>query len=95
MSARPSEGRPVSWLTAAEVCERAALEPTALLVDIEGAERVWVDHPPRFPVALRAIVLEIHPRHLELLETGAVVRAVLAERFQLIAIEDNVIAFQR
>jgi hypothetical protein len=65
-----------------------------LLVDIEGAERVWVNH---------RLDSRSRPRHRAgnppappgLLETGAVVRAVLAEGFQLLAIEDNVIAFQR
>jgi hypothetical protein len=91
----PAAEPQVPWMTAEELCAQARFEPTGLMVDIEGSERVWATHRPCFPSTLRTIILELHPRLIELHDTGRILRQIMQEGFQLEAMEDNVVAFER
>lgn len=85
----------VRWITAETACTETDLKPTALVVDIEGTEAVWTDHPPRFPESLRTVILETHPTLVGVQIAGRVVQAVVEEGFRVAGMRNNVFAFQR
>lgn len=43
------------------IAREHSIDPDALVMDIEAAERVIVDQPPRYPASLRVIIAELHP----------------------------------
>ena len=85
----------VRWITAEAACSETGLEPTALVVDIEGTEAVWAEHPPHFPASLRRVIMEVHPHLIGVQTAGRVVQAVVNEGFQVVGIRSNVLAFER
>ena len=58
----PTTGESPPWLTALAICQQTELEPTALMVDIEGTEAVWAEYSPNFPDSIRLVIAEFHPR---------------------------------
>lgn len=85
----------VRWITAESACSETGLQPSALVVDVEGTESVWTDHPPNFPESLSTVILEVHPHLIGIKLAGKVVQAVVGEGFQVAGIRNNVFAFQR
>ncbi len=86
---------PVRWITAEQACADTGLEPTALVVDVEGAEAIWAELPPSFPESIRMILVEIHPEIINIEVAGKVVQAVLDEGFRVSGVRGNVFAFER
>lgn len=85
----------IRWITAEVACSETRLEPTALVVDIEGTEAVWTEHSPQFPKSLRTIILEVHPHLIGVKQAGRVVQVVVDEGFHMAGIRNQVFAFQR
>jgi FkbM family methyltransferase len=92
-AASASGGPP--WLTAAKICEQTGLAPTVLVVDIEGSEAVWVEHAPRIPATVRAIIAEFHPRLTGSRIAGQATQAILDEGFCVAGMHQTVLAFTR
>lgn len=97
-TAKPGEtGIDVRWITAEMACFEAGLAPTALVIDIEGTEAVWVEHSPQFPGSVRTIILdlEVDPGLAGARRAAGVVQAVIEEGFRVVGIRSNVYAFER
>jgi len=93
--AGPASGQSAPWLTALAICQQTQLEPSALVVDIEGAEAVWSEFPANLPASVRLIIAEFHPHLIGSRVAGQSVQAVLEEKFIVSALRGNVIAFTR
>lgn len=83
------------WITAEEICFKTGLEPTAMVVDIEGTEAVWAEYSPNCPASLRTIIIEVHPHLIGVQQAGKVIQSVIQEGFRVAGIRNNVFAFQR
>jgi hypothetical protein len=83
------------WLTAGAVCRQQKLAPTALVVDIEGSESVWVEHRPQFPPSLRTIIAEFHPHLIGSRIAGAAIQRLLEEGFAVAGLHSTVLALER
>jgi hypothetical protein len=93
--AGPTSGESPPWLTALAICQQTKLEPTALVVDIEGTERVWAEYPPNLPESIRLVIAEFHPRLIGSTGAGQAVQAILGEGFFVAGLSGAVLAFQR
>lgn len=85
----------VFWQTAAELCASNSLKPSALVVDIEGAEEVWAECAPCFPPTIRTIIIELHPGIVGGRKIAKCVSAVFAEGFELVDLLGDVVVFRR
>jgi len=85
----------VQWRTGKQLCVENDLRPTALVVDIEGAEGVWSTYRPRFPDTIRVIIAEIHPDIIGADCAGASLQSVLDEGFRVAALARGVIGLRR
>jgi FkbM family methyltransferase len=83
------------WLTAGQICDKYRMKPTALMIDVEGSEAVWGTMSPRFPLSVRAIVVEIHPWLIGADRAGLCVQALIEEGFRIVAIYGTVFGFRR
>jgi FkbM family methyltransferase len=96
--ARPAApaGQPAaSWTTAGAICQARALRPSAVVVDVEGAEGVWAELPPRLPESVTTVIAEFHPAILGARGAGAAVQAIIDEGFRIAALRGTVLAFRR
>jgi FkbM family methyltransferase len=93
--AGPAGGEGAPWLTALAICRETKLEPTALVVDIEGSEGVWSEYPPNLPDSIGLVIAEFHPGLLGSTITGQAVQAILEQGFVVAALRQNVLAFKR
>lgn len=91
----PFPGEQNRWLTAEAICAQARLQPTAVVIDIEGAERIWLSHSPRFPVSVRVVIAEFHPHLIGAIDAGRAIQAIAGEGFEIAALCGSVLAFQR
>lgn len=97
-TASPGEGGiDVRWITAERACLESGLEPTAVVIDVEGTEAVWIDHSPQFPRSVRTVILdlEVDPGLAGAKRAAGVVQAVSEEGFRVTGIRANVYAFER
>lgn len=97
-TANPGEGGiEVRWITAETACLESRLEPTAVVVDVEGTEAVWVGHSPQFPGSVRTIILdlEVDPGVAGARRAAGVVQSVIEEGFRVVGIRSNVYAFEK
>jgi FkbM family methyltransferase len=83
------------WRTAAEICESQAMQPGALVVDIEGAEEIWAECSPNFPISLRTIIVEVHPQIVGGAKIANSITALFSEGFQLADYSGDVYVFTR
>lgn len=86
---------PRSWLTAESICKQTGLQPTALMVDIEGSEDVWAERAPRLPMSLRTVITEFHPRLTGTRVAGQAIQSILNEGFRVAGLSETVLAFRR
>ena len=93
--ARAGAGGSVPWRTLRELCEANAFEPDTLVIDVEGGERVWADHPPRFPGSVRRVIVEMHPSLIGPECAAAALGALLADGFRVRAFLGTVFALER
>ncbi len=91
----PTTGESPPWLTALAICQQTELEPTALVMDIEGTEAVWAENPPNFPGSIRLVIAEFHPNKIGLGVAGRAVQAILNEGYIVAGLSGTVFAFQR
>jgi FkbM family methyltransferase len=85
----------VVWRTASQICEAEALDPSALVVDIEGAEEVWAECSPNCPTSLRTIIIELHPGIVGGDRIAMSINALFAEGFRLSDYNGDVYVFTR
>ena len=90
-----SPGERNRWLTAEAICARAKLQPTVVVIDIEGAERIWLSHSPRFPTSVRVLIAEFHPHLTGAADAGRAMQAIVREGFEIAAMSGSVVAFLR
>lgn len=45
----------------ASLCQQYSLQPDLLVLDIEGAERIWLHCAPNLPAFVRRVLVELHP----------------------------------
>ncbi len=88
-------GNATRWRTVGELCAANALAPSALVLDIEGAEGVWAECAPCFPPELKTIIVELHPKIIGGTQTARSISAVFAEGFQLVDMQGDVFVFRR
>ena len=89
-----SRCRSIRWITVEVACSETRLEPTVLIVDIEGSEIVWIERSPQFPKSVRTIIFDLHPDLIGVKQAGRVVQAVVDEGFHLAGIRNRGFAFQ-
>jgi FkbM family methyltransferase len=88
-------GAETSWKTARQVCLETGLEPTVVIVDIEGSETVWIESPPRLPDHVRVVIVEFHPTLVSPVTAGKSVQALIDEGFRIQGMSGTVLAFVR
>jgi FkbM family methyltransferase len=84
-----------AWTTAQTVCGQRQFEPTALVVDIEGAEAVWVEQSPRLPLSVRTVIAEFHPKITGASVAGQSIQRIVDEGFLIAGLRETVVAFRR
>jgi FkbM family methyltransferase len=47
--------------SAGDICRGLDFTPNALVCDIEGSERVWIDHAEAIPATIDKVLVEFHP----------------------------------
>ncbi len=85
----------VPWRTLRQICAGAVFEPDTLVIDVEGAERVWATHAPCLPVFVRRVLVELHPAIIGADTAGAALGALLREGFLPKAFLGTVFALER
>jgi len=90
-----SQSETVPWRTAAAVCAQTNLLPTVVIVDIEGTEKVWGEHPPQFPSSVRTVIVEFHSHLIGAVNVGHAMQAVIDEGFRIAGMCETVVCFQR
>jgi len=93
--AGPTSGQSPPWLTALAICQQTNLEPSALVMDIEGTEAVWSEYPPNLPDSIGLVIAEFHPRLMGSKVAGRAVQAILEKGFVVSALHGTVLAFER
>lgn len=94
--ANESDGDHMPWLTLKEIADRSDIgEPTALMIDVEGGERVWSGHQPGFPSSVKTVIVEIHPNLIGEMIAGSCVQALVNEGFAVAAVSGAVFGFTR
>jgi len=88
-------GVKVPWKTAGLVCEENSFEPTALVVDIEGTETVWIGSSPGFPDSVRLIIVEFHPQYSGPELAAQAAQSVIDQGFRICGYQNHVLAFSR
>jgi len=88
-------GNITPWLTAVAICRQTQLEPSALVIDIEGSEAVWSEYAPSLPASIRLVLAEFHPHLIGSRVVGQALQAVLEEGFVVSALRGNVVALAR
>lgn len=88
-------GEKTRWLTAQAVCAQTKLQPTVVMMDIEGTEAIWIKHPPRFPASIRTVITEFHPHLTGPADAGRAIQAVVDEGFCIAGLRETVVAFTR
>ncbi len=83
--------RPVPAIAFADLC--ATHGPTAVLMDIEGAEEAILARP--VPDAVRTLIVEIHTPDLGAARTGVIVSDLIASGFRLVDQQALTWVFQR
>jgi FkbM family methyltransferase len=83
------------WQTAEAICRETGLAPTALVVDIEGAESVWAECAPSLPRSVRSMIVEFHPRRIGPRLAGEAIQRIIEEGFKIAGQAETVLAFQR
>ncbi len=95
-SASHSENRvEARWCTARQICHQYRMEPTAMVIDVEGSEAVLSTTSPTFPPSLKTIIIEIHPLLIGQEIAAACVQAVVDDGFRLAAFFGSVFGFRR
>ena len=89
-------GNDVKWITLKTMAIECGLNnPTALVIDIEGAEDVWCDFPPNFPDSIKKIIIEIHPNIIGEIKAAKTMQALFNEGFRIHSLCASVYAFTR
>jgi FkbM family methyltransferase len=86
---------PTAWKTAAQVCSEARLEPTVLIVDVEGTEAIWIESPPQIPASVRVAIVEFHPTLVPPATAGGAAQALIEEGFSIRGMSGTVLAYAR
>ncbi len=94
-SASTDDAHSPPWMTASEICRMTSLQPTAVMIDIEGSEAVWARRAPKFPPTVRLVLVEFHARLTGSDVSGKAAQAVIDEGFQIAGLRDEVVAFRR
>ena len=66
------------------ICNKFNIKPTVLVLDIEGSEKILVDHTPDFPSSIRMILIELHPWMYNGHTTNAIIKRIESEGFYVI-----------
>ena len=91
-----AEGDDVPWFTFKDIAAKAGIdEPTVLMIDVEGAEKIWCEQAPRFPASVRTVIVEIHPHLIGPEKSGGCVQALVREGFEVAAISGTVFGLVR
>ncbi|GAB4364354.1 MAG: FkbM family methyltransferase [Deltaproteobacteria bacterium] len=95
MGSDPGDGISVPWKTASMICRDRTLDPTVVIVDVEGTEAIWARYAPGFPRSVRAVIVEFHPRITGPETAGEAIQAVVDSGFAVAGMSGTVLAFQR
>jgi FkbM family methyltransferase len=85
----------VAWRTLKQICDEAGFEPDTLVIDIEGGEVCWSEHPPRLPDSIRTVIVELHPALVGPEAAAAALRALQEDGFAVRAISGTVFGLTR
>jgi FkbM family methyltransferase len=89
-------GDVVPWVTLRDLAAQVGIEnPTTLVVDVEGSERVWCDFAPNFPASVKTVIVEIHPRIIGEEAAAQCLVALMREGFVLQMVSGSVFGFTR
>lgn len=83
------------WLTASQICLQVGLNPTTIVVDIEGTEEVWSNHSPIFPSYVRTLIIEFHSSADTFVRIGEAIQALINEGFKIGGFYNTVFAMIR
>ncbi|HSG28674.1 MAG TPA: FkbM family methyltransferase [Candidatus Krumholzibacterium sp.] len=95
MGSASGNGIAVPWKTASAICMERNLEPSVVIVDVEGTEKVWTRCPPGFPPSVRAVIVEFHPKITGPDVAGGAIQAIVNSGFAITGMAGTVMAFQR
>jgi FkbM family methyltransferase len=90
MAGASENGIAIPWKTASAICAERNLEPSVVIVDVEGTEKVWTRRPPGFPPSVRTVIVEFHPKITGADVAGGAIQAILDSGFTVTGM-----AFQR
>ncbi len=77
------------------IIDRYQINPTLLVVDIEGSEIVLSQTPINFPNSVRIVLIELHPHLYKQNQEKTIVSLIEREGFTLIEVDSNVYLFKR
>ena len=83
------------WRTAEHICDHFRMNPTAVVIDVEGSEAVWCIVSPGFPKSVRTVVVEIHPLLIGASRAGRCIQALIEEGFGITAVYGTVFGLRR
>lgn len=66
-----------------KICRKYLINPTVLVLDIEGSETILVDHQPNFPKTIRMIMIELHPSMYDEKCKNNIITKIVSEGFIL------------
>ena len=71
------------------------IQPTILVCDIEGSEKIILDQKPDFPSTIKLILIELHPALYGESNKLEIINRIIAEEFIMKANEGNIFLFER
>jgi FkbM family methyltransferase len=77
------------------IIEIINLNPTVLVIDIEGSEKIILDQKPNFPKSIRLIIIELHPGIYNITNQNKIIDVIQYEGFDLIRKSSNNYHFER
>jgi FkbM family methyltransferase len=71
------------------------LQPTVLVIDVEGTERILESIAPKFPDSVRVILIELHPHMYAHESQQRIIDVIINDGFVLESVDTTVYLFRR
>ena len=69
--------------------------PTVLVIDIEGSEKIILDHKPNYPKSVRVLLIEMHTHMYGKNTKDKIIQAIVDEGFNIERCDHDVCLFIR
>jgi FkbM family methyltransferase len=85
----------VTIYTINSIIKLISLNPTVLVIDIEGSEKIILDQKPNFPKSIRLIIIELHPDIYSISNQNKIIDVIQDEGFMLSQKSSNNFLFEK